>query len=288
MQPYPQENMPTFLNHQQQSTNPYLEMKESQIIIPNSNQNQIISTNHEDNNNNLITKKQNPPKRKSNKDRHKKVDGRGRRIRMPALCAARIFQLTKELGHKSDGETVQWLLQHSEQAIIAATGTGTIPASFTSTSGSSVSEQRTSVSSGIVSGFSGGLSLINENLGRTHFQTGSWGYGSGTVHVPDPGFSSSSSSLMRENLECRPKMGVHRTMGMSNLNMGFMNFGQQQQQGRDSLELGLSQDNVNFGVLNYGAFNQMYQQFRQSREEAGFSCDQQEKFLDDGSSQCSR
>ncbi|KAK2636845.1 hypothetical protein Ddye_031637 [Dipteronia dyeriana] len=210
------------------------------------------------------------PKRSSNKDRHKKVDGRGRRIRMPALCAARIFQLTRELGHKSDGETIQWLLQQSEPSIIAATGTGTIPASMLAITESSVSEQGISVSSGLqtkiegmMMGMGPGIGSINRAANWTMMSAnGLWPPGCLNNGIGS-GFVQNSSNFGSENMNTNTnnnnnnssnnmsKFGFHG-IEFPNMNMGLMSFqsmlsgvgggGNGNQQQVPGLELGLSQD----------------------------------------------
>ncbi|KAE9461264.1 hypothetical protein RHGRI_036552 [Rhododendron griersonianum] len=60
-----------------------------------------------------------------NKDRHVKVNGRDRRVRIPTACAARVFQLSQVLGHRTSGQTIDWLLKQAEPAVNEVLGIAT-------------------------------------------------------------------------------------------------------------------------------------------------------------------
>ncbi|KNA18243.1 hypothetical protein SOVF_071500 [Spinacia oleracea] len=212
------------------------------------------------------------PKRTSNKDRHTKVDGRSRRIRMPALCAARVFQLTRELGHKTDGETIQWLLQQAEPAIVAATGSGTIPASFlaaSSSGASAVSQQGASVSLGLHSKLNdlrAGVEVGNranwanfgDNLGRSQVGTSIWpSIGGGYAQVFDTG-----SNLVSQNSGYVTNFQL-QGVGLPTTNMGLLSFTPILARGTQipGLQLGLSQDG------HGGVIGQLYQQQQQQQQQ---------------------
>ncbi|CAL9104171.1 unnamed protein product [Musa textilis] len=229
-------------------------------------------------------------RRSSNKDRHTKVDGRGRRIRMPALCAARIFQLTRELGHKSDGETVQWLLQQAEPSIIAATGTGTIPASaFAATStGAVYSHPGASVPAGLhqkldeMGQRAAAAAQPDWAAGLPRSHPGLWptpvcGFDSGFTRPSAAASSSSNNVGAGGGGSDDASIGsyVHGTglhgLELPGANLSAMSFasvlgGHGQQ--LPGLELGLSQDG-RIGVWNPEAMGQIHQQMEPGRLVAG-------------------
>ncbi|XP_074564772.1 transcription factor TCP20-like isoform X2 [Curcuma longa] len=207
------------------------------------------------------------PKRSSNKDRHTKVDGRGRRVRMPALCAARIFQLTRELGHKSDGETIQWLLQQAEPSIIAATGTGTIPASLLA---SSAATNLTSSSSTASAGLH--QSKLHE-LGQERANA-NWAAFGVRSHPelwlpPVDGFNAalfqSAAAMGAMPLAASfPRVGINglEWPGNSINPMSFTSLLSGQKQGLPGLELGLSQ-HAQVGIFNPHSLSHFYQHIGQ-------------------------
>ncbi|XP_074568483.1 transcription factor TCP20-like [Curcuma longa] len=227
-------------------------------------------------------RKQLAPKRSSNKDRHIKVEGRGRRVRMPALCAARIFQLTRELGHKSDGETIQWLLQQAEPSIIAATGTGTIPASAGSISCPAAAAV-TSIHSKLDESGQGAASAPWTLLGSANFARPLPGLllppgvlESGLFHS-GPAVAAESSSRVGTATSSNGSMcGFIQKSEMHGLDlpgndmstMSFVSMLTAHGQQVPGLELGLSQEG-HVGALNPQTLNHFYSQIGHVRGAAG-------------------
>lgn len=157
---------------------------------------------------------------------------------MPALCAARIFQLTRELGHKSDGETIQWLLQQAEPSIIVATGSGTIPASALS-------------AAGIHPIFTAPPPSTTATALRPDFAASLW-----------PVFLPPATNLVGDGPAGPPGFELPCAAGLTQTSFASILGGHGQQM--PGLELGLSHDK-HIGVLNAQPLSQFYQHIRPGR-----------------------
>ena len=62
-------------------------------------------------------------KKASSSDRHSNVRGKDRRIVLPIGCADRVFELRKRLGHRTAGQTVEWLLIQAKASVDAVLNT---------------------------------------------------------------------------------------------------------------------------------------------------------------------
>ncbi|XWS68767.1 hypothetical protein CRYUN_Cryun04dG0120300 [Craigia yunnanensis] len=193
------------------------------------------------------------------------------------------------------------ILTRSEPSIIAATGTGTIPASALAAAGASVSEQANSVSTGlhtkiealgpvIGSRYRNNWPMMSENFGRSHIPSGAWssinGIGSGFLEGSEQ--STSVSNFGSENSDNIQKYGFYG-LEFQNMNMSFVSFSSLLNGSNPrvpGLELGLSQD-PHFGVSNSQAFSHFYQQMGQQRGGVG-SLNQQQMLSDKDDSQGSK
>lgn len=67
----------------------------------------------------MVKKNTSKSKGKSYPDRHRKINGRDRRVSIPPGCAQKIFDLKDKLGHQFAGKTIQWILIQAKPSIDA-------------------------------------------------------------------------------------------------------------------------------------------------------------------------